>query len=482
MITIFHSIENIINENILGAPLRWLIRTSNVWLQPLVIIIVLLLSAGLAFQGSRTLQMLFMALPFAVGGLILLLRWPPLGLLALIASIPIPFSGPSNSNLTFALAAAIMGLWILDMMIRQHRIQLISSLPITPLIALVVVTALSLGVGQIPWYAFGNSAPLGAQLGGLSLFVMSAGVFLVAAHRIKDERWLRWMVWFFLAMAAIFILGRIVRPLGRYTGLFFNIQATGSIFWVWLAAHSFSQAAFNKKLHPLWRGAIGFLFLGTLFVALGPTGWAWNSGWVPALAAVGGTLWAASPQLGLVAAFVGLAGATTQFQRVYDMIMVGDNSYSMGTRIDAWLILWDMVKINPILGLGPANYRSYTPLFPIRGYAVEFNSHNQYIDLLAQTGILGLTCFLWFFGAVGWVGWQLRKRVPDGFAKAYIYGSIGGVLGTLVSAGLGDWVIPFFYNINIGGFRASMLSWLFLGGLIALQQIYANPKTESTTE
>ena len=96
----------------------------------------------------------------------------------------------------------------------------------------------------------------------------------------------------------------------------------------------------------------------------------------------------------------------------------------------------------------------------------------QYVDLIAQTGILGLACFLWFFGAVGWLGWQLRQRVPDGFARAYVYGAIGGVAGTLVSAAFGDWVIPFFYNINLGGFRASMLSWLFLGGLVALEQIY----------
>jgi O-antigen ligase len=94
---------------------------------------------------------------------------------------------------------------------------------------------------------------------------------------------------------------------------------------------------------------------------------------------------------------------------------------------------------------------------------VRFNSHNQYVDLIAQTGFLGLVCFLWFFGAVGWLSWQLREKVPAGFARAYVYGAIGGVAGTLAAAAFGDWVIPFFYNINLGGFRASMLSWLFLG-------------------
>jgi hypothetical protein len=102
---------------------------------------------------------------------------------------------------------------------------------------------------------------------------------------------------------------------------------------------------------------------------------------------------------------------------------------------------------------------------------VYFNSHNQYVDLIAQTGFLGMACFLWFFGAVAWFGWKLRTRVTNGFAQAYIYGALGGLVGTLVAGALGDWVLPFFYNVTLGGFRASMLGWLFLGGLVALEQI-----------
>jgi hypothetical protein len=36
---------------------------------------------------------------------------------------------------------------------------------------------------------------------------------------------------------------------------------------------------------------------------------------------------------------------------------------------------------------------------------------------------------------------------------------------------LGDWVLPFVYNIGLAGFRASVLGWLFLGGLVSLEQI-----------
>jgi hypothetical protein len=151
--------------------------------------------------------------------------------------------------------------------------------------------------------------------------------------------------------------------------------------------------------------------------------------------------------------------------------VVSSEDYSVSTRLDAWLILAQIIKFSPILGLGFANYYWYTPLFPIRGYAVSFNSHNNYVDIVAQTGLVGLVFFLWFLWEVGRLGWRLRERVPEGFAQAYVYGTLGGLVGTVVIGMFGDWVLPFFYNVGLIGFRTSMLSWLFLGGLVSLKQI-----------
>ena len=152
------------------------------------------------------------------------------------------------------------------------------------------------------------------------------------------------------------------------------------------------------------------------------------------------------------------------------------DEYSISTRFDAWLIMAQIIKISPLLGLGFANYYWYTPLFPIRGYAVSFNSHNNYVDIVAQTGLVGLVCFLWFLWEVGRLGWRLRERVPAGFAQAYVYGALGGLAGMAVAGMLGDWVLPFFYNIGLNGFRSSMLGWLFLGGLVSLEQMVRTQK------
>ena len=142
-------------------------------------------------------------------------------------------------------------------------------------------------------------------------------------------------------------------------------------------------------------------------------------------------------------------------------------------------MLNEIVGVNPLLGLGPANYRFYTPLFPIMGYYVEFNSHNNYIDMLAQIGIMGLITFLWFAWTVFRLGWGLLKQNLDNFSQAYVAGALGGLVGMLVAGMLGDWVLPFVYNVGMRGFRASVLGWIFLGGLVVIERISVTEKIKS---
>jgi O-antigen ligase len=150
----------------------------------------------------------------------------------------------------------------------------------------------------------------------------------------------------------------------------------------------------------------------------------------------------------LVFVLAGVVGFA-KFDTINRLLLAGDNSYSLMTRLEAWRIVFEIVKVNPFLGLGPSNYYFYTPLFPILGYSVQFNSHNNYVDIIAQTGILGLLCFLWLAWEIGLLGWKLRERVPQGsFSRAYVYGALGGLAGSLAAAMLGDWLIPFVYNIG----------------------------------
>jgi O-antigen ligase len=143
----------------------------------------------------------------------------------------------------------------------------------------------------------------------------------------------------------------------------------------------------------------------------------------------------------------------------------------LSTRVAAAESMRDLIAYSPWLGFGPANYHFYTPLFPVLGYRVMFNSHNNYIDVAAQTGVVGLAIFVAILLAVLWKTVRLARCSPDGFEKAYLMGAIGGMVGTACSGMLGDWIIPFVYNVGVRGFRSSMLFWLFAGGVLAIDRL-----------
>ena len=457
----------LLRRHLVQNPQLW-----RLWLRPLLIIGLLLLSTALAFMSSQRQLMLVLSLPLGVGLVLAFLRWPALGLIvAALAGMVVPYLGPSGINATVLLVALLLGLWLLDMVVRQRQIRLAPSRTVGPLLSFLVIAFLSFGVGQLTWFTFALHAPLGAQLGGLSIIVFSAGAFLLAANQVHDLGWLSRLTWAFLAIAALLIVFRSVLPeFGLSTRRLF--QPVGSVFFIWVVAMAFSQAAFNRDLQPGWRLALGGLVLVTVYVLL-ILKFADKSGWIPVLVCIAAIIGFRSWRAGLVLAPVGALAAW-----YLATAAIGSDEYSVSTRYDAWLIMVQIIKINPIWGLGFANYYWYTPLFPIRGYAVSFNSHNNYVDIVAQTGLVGLVCFLWFLWEAGWLGWRLREHVPTGFAQAYVYGTLGGLVGTVVVGMLGDWVLPFFYNVGLQGFRSAVLTWLFLGGLVSLEQIAQRERVE----
>jgi hypothetical protein len=446
-----------------------LIQDRPLWLRSLIAIGLLLFNAALAYaalQGRLTLA-LYLLVGFVQ--VLVFLRWPSLGLIvAALAGMVIPLIGRSGLNITIILVALLLGLWLLDMVVRQRQIQLVASRTVLPLLSFLVVALFSFGLGQLPWFTFAQHAPMGAQLGGLSIIVLSAGTFLLVANQVRDLGWLSGITWTFLALGGLSVIFRSILPeLGWSTREWF--QPMGSVFFIWLVSMAFSQAALNRDLHPGWRLALGGLVLVTLYV-LSVQKFGDKSGWISALACIAAIIGFRSWRIGLLLIPIAALAAIYLESRV-----IASDEYSIYTRYDAWLIILQIIKINPIWGTGFANYYWYTPLFPIRGYEVSFNSHNNYLDIAAQTGLVGLACFMWFLWEVGWLGWRLRESVPSGFAQAYVYGALGGLVGMVVVGMFGDWVLPFFYNIGLNGFRSSMLGWLFLGGLVSLKQMKIPP-------
>jgi len=397
----------------------------------------------------------------------------------------VPFSigtgSESSINAVMILLVALIGLWFLTL-ITQKKLA-----PFRPLrleIAILVFMGLaifSFAFGQLPWF-YAQHAPIRAQIGGLAIFILCGGAFLLMDYRLKSIRILEWITYLFLVLGAVYIAGSVIPRVSQVVERFYSSGASGSLFWTWLVAIAFSQALINKKLSLPARIAIFILVVITIFSAF-VLDQGWTSGWLPPLIALGVILFVYAPSRWRIPLIIlAVALAFIQKNTIYNALLAGDNQYSLTTRLAAWTILFRIIGANPLFGVGPANYYWYTPLFPIMGYSVVFNSHNNLVDILAETGIIGLAGFFWFFAEVGLYIWRLRSKVPEGFARAYMIGAFGGLIGTLIATMFGDWVIPFVYNIGFKGFRASVLGWIFIGGAIALGKIIQQDKAKDAFE
>lgn len=449
----------------------------NRWKKILIVTGVLFFSLALAFVNSDNVSLLLIgpSAIAAIGFILILIREPAWGVIGLIVAsllIPSPFATSSVAIISPAilLQGLLLGLWVLDMVARQRHIHWVPSRTNVPLFLFLVVGVIALVNGQINYYYVTQLAPLTAQISAFAVFALSALAYWLVGNHLKETKWLQWLVWLFLGISGLYILSRLVNPIEYYLYRIFQYGSDASIFWIWLAAMGSSQLLLNRKLERKWRIALLALVVGTFYIAL-VEAYSWKSGWLPATIALAAVIFVGLPRLRHVAVILGIIVLVLGFSNISGAI-IGEEDYSLTTRSEATVLILQIVKANPILGLGPANYFWYTPLFPIAGYRVNFNSHNNYLDLLAQTGIIGLAMFIWFAIEVGLLAWRLLDKVPDGFARAYVVGALGGLAGTLASGILGDWFLPFVYNVGLVGYRSSILAWLFLGGLLSLEQLY----------
>lgn len=406
-------------------------------------------------------------------GLLLIAMWSPTaGLAALItAGMLSPWALPTGTatqlDLMLPLLAALCAGWLARALWHRDLGALLPTVGVLPLAAFALVATLSFAVASLA-RGCGYTAPLPAQVGALAGLLLPAAGCVVAAD-VLDRTWSARLSWLLLALGTVYAIGRLVPALAFLTRPLFDPFADGSLFWVWVVALAAGQALANRRLHAEWRLALAWLAIVFLYVAVSERR-DWLAGWVPPLAAVTMMLALAAPRTALAVAVAGALAALPVAGRIVNRLAEAGNLYSLSTRVDAWAIMRQLIGAHPILGLGPANYYHCTPLFQIRGYNVHFSSHNNYLDVAAQTGVLGLLCLLAFVGACTAAGLRLWRRAEPGFERGFACGCLGGLAGTLVAAMLGDWWLPFVYNVTLAGLRAGVLGWIFLGALLAVSR------------
>lgn len=427
-------------------------------------------------------------------------RWVALGLLGLLAFpallslsryavegilfaslfVPLTLSTGSQSPLvsSLLLTAPFGGLWLLRLAFGRETVGATHGTPTwprtaatVPLLGFMAVSVLSFFWGEIwrdpripPWFLFR------ARLGGLGVMLLSPLAFWLAAAHLRHPRQVDRLVgMFFLAGS----LGAVEILAGRPLFPFLN---TRGLFSLWLVSFGTAFLLFRPMSVWLRAGLLGTLGIWGWRVLI--PGISWISGWLPPLAALLVVAWLRSRRLFFLFLLLLLIAGALYWGPLRYWVFEYNYAESVVTRFEAWRLNWQVTRDHLLFGTGPAGYAAYyMTYYPDRAMA----THNNYLDVLSQTGVVGLVFFLWFLVVLGREIYRIWRwaRVADHQGRSLAAGLIGGFTGVLLAMGLGDWFLPFPYTQTIAGYQYTVWGWIFAGAALAMGRYYRSLRRHS---
>jgi len=125
-----------------------------------------------------------------------------------------------------------------------------------------------------------------------------------------------------------------------------------------------------------------------------------------------------------------------------------------------WNATLDMVKVKPLAGWGLGNFAFFYPYYRIREYflqpeatPVTIHTHNEYLQMLSETGIIGLLLFLSFIAVIITVAVRYKAGNRDS-ASLIVKGCIAGIAAVLADN---------FFSTNLRNPSTAMYFWFLLG-------------------
>jgi O-antigen ligase len=385
----------------------------------------------------------------------------------LVNFFTLPTGRESRVVISLLVSMILVGIWIVQLLVSKGQVRLRPSPINLPIIVFVIVNLVSYVWSTLlrdPLLLIWESFPF-VQLAALAVNIILPLIGLMVSNKVRETRWLRYLAWLMIILGT-FIIVALLLNLGL-DRMFRN--GMRGLFSTWVVAFALSMGLFNEKLSRSTRGFLLGLVLAWTVYAVVIQG-QWLSGWLPFMVAGAVITYLRSRQLfllGLVA--IGIV-AFIKFDTLYYRIYVANVEEGSAQRADVWLPAVELVTRHPLFGTGPAGYAVYYMTYHPHNAR---SSHNNYFDILAQTGFVGFGVFIWIFGTFIAMGSRLRKAVKGqrDFQEAYAHAALGGAAAAVVAMMLGDWVIPFAYNQTITGFDNAVFTWIFLGGMVSLYHI-----------
>lgn len=394
--------------------------------------------------------------------------------LVLIAALYIPLKISTGRStplvLSLILATGFTFLWLFEMLM-EKRFKIRSARINLPLLLFSIEVIISLFWGiafRDPFINVWGSFPL-VQAASALLIIISLATVLLTGNLITTEKQLQWIVGIFLVAGVLGILDNF------FSFIRLPVNTRG-LFAMWVVAISTSMALFIKKM-SIWL-RIGLVLLASAWFYWGfGMNIAWLAGWISLIAVFMAVSLFRSWKLALGIVFLILIFIAIRWNYLMEVINI-ENQISGSTRLFAWGVNWRITKDHLLFGTGPAGYAIYyMTYFPTQAMA----THNNYLDMISQTGLVGFVLMMWFFISLVWMGWQVlrRARGRGDFIEALSAACLAGTLGGLMMMIFGDWLFPFAYTQTIAGFDYSVFNWIFMGVILSLDQLTTPKEVES---
>jgi O-antigen ligase len=440
-----------------------------------IILITLAYCALVAYifaQGRQLIAIGLIALPILAASAVFAVQRFELLVLALpITALAIPFDLPTGTQtrLSFSmmLALGLTSIWFISMFLRGWKI---APSPLNkPMLAFAITMSISLIWGQFwrdPILLSMSGNFFLVQAASLVCYLVSISASLLIGNFYNTPARLKYLVGCFLVFCTITTLAKLLR-------LPFDFLTGKGLWALWLVAPAYGILIAQPNLKRRWIWSLIVILSINLYLTVIHDSF-WVSGWLPSIVCIYAITFLRSKRLFAVLVIVGciVFFFTQSFFQTVAQENIDDGSLE---RLSLWEQNWQIVSQHWLFGTGPAGYAIY--------YMTYFrddarSTHNNYLDILAQFGFVGMGMWIWLSITALIEGMRLIRETAKGFLHTLAIIATGGWLGALAAMFLGDWVLPFAYNQTLGGYKYTVFSWLFLGTLISIRQLVNKQQTE----
>jgi O-antigen ligase len=104
---------------------------------------------------------------------------------------------------------------------------------------------------------------------------------------------------------------------------------------------------------------------------------------------------------------------------------INDANYAVVERLAHWQAALSMFRYDLWTGIGFGCYEAAYPIFALINWPIALgHAHNYYLNLAAETGLIGLVGYLVLWGIVFWQTWRMTRRA-HGLARGISVGLLG---------------------------------------------------------